>query len=233
MDPATVLAWLKANEGVAVWLEAIALMAIFFWDRIDSHQQHKQTLKQMDIMEKQAASTETAANAANKNAEVLINSERAWVFAEIGQLPGNFVPSPNQVQIVNLPITFRNLGKSPGRITKLSARAYQLETSASLPAEPEYRQIGTVDILLPPNTATPQGLAMQAVSVRLAGSDFIAIQNGDEQLYVYGFIDYLDLGEKRRETHFCWRYHIPHGFDALSTGFHIMADIPPAYLQCT
>ena len=111
----------------------------------------------MDIMRNQASATETAATAANKSADALINSERAWVFAELGQLPDNFVPTPNQIQIVTLPTTFRNLGKTPGRIIRLSARAHQLETSASLPAVPEYPQTSTVDIL-PPNNATPQSL---------------------------------------------------------------------------
>jgi hypothetical protein len=46
-------AWLKTYESVAIWLEGVALVAIFIWDRIDSHQQHKETLAQMDVMQRQ------------------------------------------------------------------------------------------------------------------------------------------------------------------------------------
>ncbi len=75
--------WLDSHQYLAIWLEGIALLAIFIWDRWDSHQQHKQTLAQMTIMQNQARATETAAHAASKSAEALISSERAWVIAEL------------------------------------------------------------------------------------------------------------------------------------------------------
>src|SRR6266851_1264598 len=75
--------WLDSHQYLAIWLEGIALLAIFIWDRWDSHQQHKQTLAQMTIMQNQARATETAAHAASKSAEALINSERAWIIAEL------------------------------------------------------------------------------------------------------------------------------------------------------
>jgi hypothetical protein len=75
--------WFDSHQYVALWLEGIALLAIFIWDRIDAYQQHKQTLAQMEIMQNQARATETAANAATKSAQALINSERAWVIAEL------------------------------------------------------------------------------------------------------------------------------------------------------
>ena len=77
------LNWFDSHQYVALWLEGIALLAIFIWDRIDASQQHKQTLAQMEIMQGQTRATETAANAANKSAEALINSERAWIIAEL------------------------------------------------------------------------------------------------------------------------------------------------------
>jgi len=70
-------------EPIAIWLEGIALVLIFVWDRIDASQQHKQTLTQMEIMRNQARATEMAANAATKSAEALINSERAWIIPEL------------------------------------------------------------------------------------------------------------------------------------------------------
>jgi hypothetical protein len=75
--------WFDSHQYIALWLEGIALLLIFAWDRWDSHQQHKQTLAQLDVMQNQAHASETAANAANKSAEALINSERAWIIAEL------------------------------------------------------------------------------------------------------------------------------------------------------
>lgn len=75
--------WLDSHQYIALWLEGIALLAIFIWDRIDAFQQHKQTFAQMEIMQGQAYATETAANAANKSVEALISSERAWIIAEL------------------------------------------------------------------------------------------------------------------------------------------------------
>jgi hypothetical protein len=45
----TFTTWLKTYESVAIWLEGIALVLIFVWDRIDSRQQHRETLAQLGI----------------------------------------------------------------------------------------------------------------------------------------------------------------------------------------
>jgi hypothetical protein len=59
----SILEAMSQYESVAVWLEAIALIAIFFLDFSeyrkqgeDREEQHKETLKQMRIMEQQANS---------------------------------------------------------------------------------------------------------------------------------------------------------------------------------
>lgn len=77
-------AWLRTNEqSIAIWLAGLALVAIFIWDRTDNCQQHEQTVAQMELLRTQALATETAANAASRSAEALINSERAWIIVEL------------------------------------------------------------------------------------------------------------------------------------------------------
>jgi hypothetical protein len=66
----TVLAWLQKNEWLALWVEGLALLAIFFWDRKDHKEDHKETIEQMKIMSRNAVAAETAANAAKRSAEV-------------------------------------------------------------------------------------------------------------------------------------------------------------------
>lgn len=85
------LDWLTKYEAVAIWLEGIALVAIFIWDRKDSHDAHKETLKQMAIMQSQANAGKDAAEAAKANAEAaklgaqaVLNSERAWIEIILG-----------------------------------------------------------------------------------------------------------------------------------------------------
>ena len=41
--------WFKRNEHVALWLEGIALILIFVWDRLDAQAEHKETLAQIEI----------------------------------------------------------------------------------------------------------------------------------------------------------------------------------------
>jgi hypothetical protein len=49
----TVINWLRTYEFIAIWLEGIALVLIFVWDRLDSRKQHKETLAQLKIAERQ------------------------------------------------------------------------------------------------------------------------------------------------------------------------------------
>ena len=78
--------WLHDYEPLAVWLEGIALLAIFIWDRIDASQQRKETLSQMRIMESQARGAADSAAAANKSVEIILDKERARVRVKPGKL---------------------------------------------------------------------------------------------------------------------------------------------------
>ena len=121
------LGWLDSHQYLAVWVEGIALLAIFIWDRIDAFQQHKQTLAQIRV-------SEAAANAANKSAEVLINSERAWVIAELVPLctfkngrwhrrVGDNWAELNETEILDgyfrmHTLRFTNMGRTPAHILR-------------------------------------------------------------------------------------------------------------------
>jgi hypothetical protein len=66
--------WLSNHEWLAIWLEGIALVAIFIWDRFDSAEQHKQTLAQLKISQGQVAEAIRAADAAKTQAESSLKS---------------------------------------------------------------------------------------------------------------------------------------------------------------
>src|SRR5260370_29685714 len=69
--------WLGAHEqSLAIWLEGFALVAIFFLELKEYKrqgreriEQHKESAAQMAILQRQA--------------DALVNSERAWVIAEL------------------------------------------------------------------------------------------------------------------------------------------------------
>src|SRR5258706_3057140 len=112
------LAWLKTYESVAIWLEGIALVLIFVWDRLDSRQQHRETLAQMEIMQRQADSMRESvavardgaeaakanAQAAILNAQAVINSERPWIVVSV---------RPHESTVGSFVFTVTNKGRTP------------------------------------------------------------------------------------------------------------------------
>src|ERR1700743_2338796 len=69
--------WFKTNEHVAIWLEGIALVAIFgldFFERksqeVERKQQHEETIEELRISRAQAKATVRAAEAASKSADL-------------------------------------------------------------------------------------------------------------------------------------------------------------------
>jgi len=75
--------WLHAHEFLAIWLEGVALVLIFVWDRLDSRSQHRETLAQLKATEKQIEVSEKNAAAAKATAESVINAERARIIADL------------------------------------------------------------------------------------------------------------------------------------------------------
>lgn len=119
--------WLRAHEFLAIWLEGVALVLIFVWDRLDSRSQHKEMLAQLQATEKQIAASEKNAAAAKATAESIVNTERAWVMAELGWwerlgLRVSESTSASRGQSVvesttaNLKLTCKNEGRSPAWI---------------------------------------------------------------------------------------------------------------------
>jgi hypothetical protein len=178
------------------------------------------------VIRRQTDATEKAANAAELNAQALISSERAWVLVEIGTLP-DFKPDPNRVQILWIMPTITNGGKTTARIMKIFARQQAIAKGENLPPEPEYQGQQNIDFILPPNKP------IQTVGVGISGEDYIRARDGASVLYIYGFIDYLDIGETERQTRFCFIFRIPSGFDPLPIGFYPAVNAPAAYTKAT
>ena len=81
--PLAAIDWFKLSDSVALWLEGLALLAIFFWDRKDHKEDHKETIDQMKIMSRNAVAAEIAANAVKKSAEVAETALKAVEGADV------------------------------------------------------------------------------------------------------------------------------------------------------
>jgi hypothetical protein len=82
---------LKTYESVAIWLEGIALVAIFVLDwkqrkdqRKDREEQHKETLAQLDASQKQVEASQEQVEAAQKPCLVFSTTPRAAEEAILG-----------------------------------------------------------------------------------------------------------------------------------------------------
>jgi hypothetical protein len=81
-----IVAWFRTHEYVAIWLEGIALVAIFWLDlsdrrerRKEQERQHKETLEQLRISQQQTDAATEAALAAKKSADISVALHRPLV----------------------------------------------------------------------------------------------------------------------------------------------------------
>jgi hypothetical protein len=123
----TLFYWLRANEqSIAVWLEGIALVAIFFLELKeyrrqgrDKKEQHEEWVAQMAIMQSQVDASKIAANAARKSAEVaemaLKLAERADVLlnaASLTLVDSAGIPRTAVNPYSRVTLEFKNFGRT-------------------------------------------------------------------------------------------------------------------------
>ena len=222
----TALAWLRTNEWLALWVEGLALVAIFIWDRIDSHQQHDETVKQMEIMQNQARATEMAANAATKSAEALINSERAWVIAELVPEAMRFMDNRWYRFVGDKPVAMSatellaghhlryrlkltNMGRTPAQIYWLTIRyncLKQGETDLPINAEGNHVSIRSFEHLLGDGNAIETGESVDVGFYIQEEAD--AIKALDKTAVIHGTIKYRHMFSTTDDCYadFCYSY---------------------------
>jgi hypothetical protein len=101
--------WVKASEPIALWVEGIALVLIFIWDRIDANRGHEETIAQLKIAQDQI--------------KISQNAERAWLMTELAWPGGELKvvtgasrqgDEPQvETTTVTVKLTCRNDGRSP------------------------------------------------------------------------------------------------------------------------
>lgn len=104
-----------------------------------------------------------------------------------------------------------------------------------LPLEPSYeadsqrRVIGIErEMFLPPDAG------INPLPVEVRGGEWAAIRERKVSLYLYGFVDYLDVAGRPRQSRFCELYWIPASEnDPNMQGFITAGNTPAAYTACT
>jgi hypothetical protein len=168
------------------------------------------------------------ANIAQMTAKSLMDADRAWLMVTVGKLP-DFTPVPDLLQILWVEPKVENAGKTPAWITKMRLKAQQFPSMEGIPDEPIYE--GERTMHFDGEAVLPSGASVAPLRVGVDAHDFTAIRQGKSFLYVYGFVDYLDVSKRPCQTKFCFLYHVPGGFNPIPEGFVFGG--PAAYNQAT
>jgi hypothetical protein len=190
------MGWFNANEGLALWLEAIALILIFVWDRLDSRADHKQTIAQIKIAQEQAEASQAMAQST-------INAERAWV---LGYLGGDATGS---MRVINgasttqdkysvstsaqIMLTCKNEGRTPAWIDSIYAHMEIIANNSDV-VGPGNRKGGRIFGVMGPLGADKKGM-------RVLDLTCLGHRKEGEALSIYVLIQYRDIFNITRETH--------------------------------
>ena len=203
-------------NGTTTWAIILTLLAIA--------EQTKQTAK--------------AADAAEKNAEALVKSERAWLTAKVENFDE---PAANSKMIwIEVPIT--NHGRTPARVQKIVATSKVIPVPKNslggrpgeLPKTPDYTDGNKLNVLAERDIIIAPSDTLRHVHVFIWPDDWEKIKARELSLYVYGYIEYFDTVKgKEHRTGFCSIYWVPEvGFNE-PTGFMFSQVLPAAYFSAT
>jgi len=161
-----------------------------------------------------------AAGAAEKSADTLVSTERAWVFGNIEPFPGDgtIVPDSDELshllKVVRVNYTLTNYGHTPACITAIGVRSHQFDNlEDAVTGPPDYGQIVQVCDYLAPGKVGGSFFLM-------APNDFISINRQEKFLIICGKIEYEDVYGNCHTTKFCFDYHRPLGLDMRPAGFY-------------
>lgn len=138
------LGWLRANgQSIAIWLEGIALVAIFILELVeyrrqgrDKKEQHEEWVKQMAVMQSQADAAKASAEASILGAQAVLNSERAWIEIILGPVETDPLEEGEEdgVGLFECSIQIENKGKTIAYIESVQVGADT--TTGIIPEEP-------------------------------------------------------------------------------------------------
>jgi hypothetical protein len=247
----TVYVWLAVHEqSLAIWLEGLALVAIFGLELKEYKrqgreriEQHNESLAQMAIMQSQADATRDNAIAAKDAAEVakitagiLVQTERGRIVFYWDQVI-HIDKSPTGIHDGRLEHYFNwacgNAGRTEAQLTSTWSRFIVVEKLSDLPEKPEYAvgdekpYIG--EPLQPKDTGRPQTDWFAVPLETTVSFDEMEerSRSGRCFLYSYGYARYTDIWQNPHVARFGVVRAIT---DSIKTDFWKVAG-PRAYNQ--
>jgi hypothetical protein len=190
----TLLDWLTKYQAVAIWLEGIALVAIFGLDWWNARTGHKETLEQLRLSTIQAESLQSSVQS-------VVNTERAWIMAELDShsyagpvLGASQDPVKGAVQTTNVGIQLKckNEGRTPGWIYEIRGHMEIVSTDKVLTEPPENLE-GINGFVGPIGSG---GKIEGYVEFNCLGH-----LRRPQYLSLYVVVRYHDIFSKKRETH--------------------------------
>jgi hypothetical protein len=212
-----VLAVVGVLTLIAVWKQA---------NRMGEHSTHLQSV---------AGSAAKNAEAALLNAQVLIESERAWLAVTMGAVKLEpELANPNMQVTFWMHPTVANHGRTPARLTRMYLRYRLCKSITKLPFVPVYEMDDDDpsddgsscfdgELLIVPNSA------ISPLGVPLDNEDARTVRAGDITLILYGYIRYEIngvAGETTRFTRFIFRYDLADKASPIPEGFHFPTGLP-------
>ncbi len=159
------------------------------------------------LLKKTLEKTGIAAEAAKASADALINSERAWIMAQIiwsAEMPGAADPtrlrviegtgSEGETLSVDVHLIYKNDGRTPGWITERRILFRQVEM---LPLPPQFEVLPGDHQVIGPEPLKVGGHGKVPAILTVAGR-----REQGKKLVIYGFIKYRDVFEPERVTRF-------------------------------
>lgn len=191
MDAKEGMNWLDTltrYEAVAVWLEGIALVLIFIWDRWDFHRSHKETIAQLKLAQDQITATQ--------------NAERAWVLTELEWPKSNSLKvvlgsstqggGPKEEHTtVSVMLLCKNEGRSPAFVDKIRVHGDIVGNIRDLPT-PDRHPSEQVDPIGP---LAPGKSAMRFVRITCPGH-----LEKDQLFSISVVVEYRDIFNNERLT---------------------------------
>ena len=140
-----------------------------------------------------------SAEAALKNAQAVINAERAWVFCTAKQI-GN----------ESCQLSLRNHGRTPAYVISVRELEKVVPPTTKLESTPDYglpTQFVSERVLSPGDAWEADDWRTNLSEV-LPGEMLEEVRSGRLRYYLYGVIEYRDVlpGSQLHETRFCYFY---------------------------
>jgi hypothetical protein len=122
------------EQSVAIWLEGLALVAIFVLELKEYRRQGAERKEQRDDFDKQLEIARKAAEAAKLNAQHLLNSERAWIEFKLGQCESDLTDETEVPDLFACSIQIENHGRTIAHVETVEIGADSV--NGPLPQEP-------------------------------------------------------------------------------------------------